>query len=282
MSANFNDNNLSNYESKYTRALKIDIGSQLANLQAVGSGIIDEIDYDAKKRRNKRGLMGSKKNTRKIFTDSSEDQYMFADMMQSFKADAEEIKVASINTDGSFTLTVSKDLLGKKGTEIGEIATQSYYNDPVDEKGFTRNAGGASEAAQKEAIKEIITVGRRLDATEEEIAYSLAIARYESWFNKYAAAKSSSAYGIGQFIDKTGAAYGLNQDNRDDLGMQAQVLIEHTQDNLDLAKKRGKSLEYAYKYHHDGPSKDSGGLAKSKEHVIPYIPKYLKMVKEYN
>ena len=64
--------------------------------------------------------------------------------------------------------------------------------------------------------------------------------------------------------------------------MQAQALIEHTQDNLDLAKKRGKSLEYAYKYHHDGPSKDSGGLAKSKEHVIPYIPKYLKMVKEYN
>ena len=53
MSANFNDNNLSNYESKYTRALKIDIGSQLANLQAVGSGIIDEIDYDAAKRKSK-------------------------------------------------------------------------------------------------------------------------------------------------------------------------------------------------------------------------------------
>ena len=45
-------------------------------------------------------------NTRKIFTDSSEDQYMFADMMQSFKADAEEIKVASINTDGSFEYKV--------------------------------------------------------------------------------------------------------------------------------------------------------------------------------
>ena len=59
MSKNFNDN-LSNYESKYTRAHKTDISGQLANLQAVGSGIINEIDYDAAQRKSKRGLMGSK------------------------------------------------------------------------------------------------------------------------------------------------------------------------------------------------------------------------------
>ena len=280
MSANFNDN-LSNYKSKYSGVFKPNIDGQLANLQAVGAGIRDEIDYDAAKRKSKRGLMGTQ-SAKKISPEPTEDQYMFSGMMQSFKSDAEEIKVANLNADGTFTLTVSKDLLGKKGTETGGIATQSYYNDPISEKGFTRSAGGAPEAAQKEAIKEIITVGRRLDATDEEIAYALATVRYESGFNKYAAAKSSSAYGLGQFINDTGSSYGLNQTNRDDLGMQAQALIEHTQYNLDLAKERGKGLEYAYKYHHDGPSKDSGGLAKSKKHVIPYVQKYLKVVKEFN
>ena len=63
--------------------------------------------------------------------------------------------------------------------------------------------------------------------------------------------------------------------------MQAQALIEHTQYNFDLAKKRGKGLEYVYKYHHDGPSKDLGGLALAKKNVIPYLDGFRKIVENF-
>ena len=175
---------------------------------------------------------------------------------------------------------LSRSLLGKKGSQTGEVASQSYYNDPINKEGFTRNAGGAPDADQLNAIEEIITVGRRLDATEEEIALALSFARHESGFNIYAAAKSSSAYGLGQFLDSTGSSYGLTEDNKDDLSMQAQALIEFTQYNVELSEKRGKGLEYVYKYHHDGPNKNSGGLAKSKKHIMPFYPKYLELVRE--
>ena len=119
MTANFNDN-LSNYESKYTRALKTNISGQLANLQSVGAGIIDEIDYDAAKRKSKRGLMGSK-SAKKISSEPTEDQYPFSGMMQSFKSDAEEIRVANLNVDEAFELgnidTRATTIVEDDGTE---------------------------------------------------------------------------------------------------------------------------------------------------------------------
>ena len=111
---------------------------------------------------------------------------------------------------------------------------------------------------------------------------SLAIARHESGFNIYAAAKSTSAYGLGQFIDSTGKGYGLDSNNRDDLGMQAQALVQHTMDNFQRAEDRNRGLEYVYKYHHDGPTEDYGGLSIGKKNVMPYYKKYLKLVKDYN
>ena len=187
---------------------------------------------------------------------------------------------SSALTTGLDLDNLNENLLGKKGSQAGKVASQSYYNDPIAKEGFTRNAGGAPESDQLNAIEEIITVGRRLDATEEEIALALSFARYESGFNIYAAARSSSAYGLGQFIDDTGSSYGLNEGNKDDLSMQAQALIEFTQYNVGLSEKRGKGLEYVYKYHHDGPNKNSGGLSKSKEHIMPFYQKYLKLVRE--
>ena len=109
MSKNFNEN-LSNYESKYTRARKTDISGLLANLQAVGAGIRDEIDYDAAKRKSKRGLMGTQ-SAKKISPEPTEDQYMFSGMMQGFKNDAEkikeEIKVASVNKEEAFKFSIN-------------------------------------------------------------------------------------------------------------------------------------------------------------------------------
>ena len=110
MSANFNDN-LSNYKSKYSGVFKPNIDGQLANLQAVGSGIRDEIDYDAAKRKSKRGLMGTQ-SAKKISPEPTEDQYMFSGMMQSFKSDAEEIKVASVNKEEAFKFSINSKTEG--------------------------------------------------------------------------------------------------------------------------------------------------------------------------
>ena len=202
-----------------------------------------------------------------------------------------ESMVDAVNASLSDTPSVSEGnpelpplterLYGKKGTGNNKVVSHSYYNDPLDVEGFTRSAGGAPKEEQEKAIRTIIETGRSLDASDEEIAYALATARTESGFNIYAAARSSSAYGLGQFLNETGKSYGLNQDNRDDIQMQAQALIEFTQYNFDLAKKRGKGLEYVYKYHHDGPSQDSGGLALSKKNVMPYLDDFRKIVENF-
>tara|TARA_R110002167_G_scaffold119832_4_gene297401 strand:- start:870 stop:1778 length:909 start_codon:yes stop_codon:yes gene_type:complete len=176
---------------------------------------------------------------------------------------------------------LKEELYGKKGSSNDKVVDWSHYNDDIPEEGYTRNSGGAPKAVQQSIIKKIIEVGRTLQATDEEIAYSLATARYESGFNPYAAAKKSSAYGLGQFIRKTGKFYNLNQENRDDVNMQAQALVEHTMDNFRTASNKNYSKAHVYALHHDGPSLNKDGLSKSREHIMPYIPKYLKIVEGY-
>jgi len=196
-------------------------------------------------------------------------------------SDTPSVSSDSVSGDTPELPPLTERLYGKKGTGNNKVVSHSYYNDPLDIEGFTRSAGGAPKEDQEKAIRTIIETGRSLDASDEEIAYALATARTESGFNIYAAARSSSAYGLGQFIDKTGQSYGLNKENRDDIQMQAQALIEHTQYNFDLAKKRGKGLEYVYKYHHDGPSQDLGGLSLSKKNVMPYLDDFRKIVENF-
>ena len=211
--------------------------------------------------------------------------YGYSDFQKEMTEDSRNFDTSSLDSgppiEDTPPLNLSSPLYGKKGTEKGEVASNSYYDNPVPESGYTRNAGGAPKEAQEAAIKEIIRVGRTLEATPEQIAYALATARYESGFNIYAAAKSTSAYGLGQFIDATGGKYGLNESNMNDLGMQAQALIEHTIDNFEMAKKKGYDTSYVYALHHDGPSLNKGGLALSKEHIMPFVPKYKKLLETY-
>jgi hypothetical protein len=197
-------------------------------------------------------------------------------------SDLKNMVTEPVSDEGPATLSaLTKKLYGKKGTETGDVVSHSYYNDPISEEGFTRNAGGAPKESQEEAIKTIIRVGRSLEATDDEIAYALATARYESGFNKFAAAKSSSAYGLGQFINKTGEAYGLSQENRDDIEMQAQALVEHVLDNFAMAEKKGLGTEYVYALHHDGPALDRDGLQKSRKNVMPFLAEYKKVVENF-
>ena len=227
------------------------------------------------------GLGGLRKVRNEVVYDDTVLNQVLKDAstMNLLKEEMNTFKEETSSNDSS-VLVIPESLYGKKGTEKGKVAANSYYNKPVP-KGFTRNAGGAPKESQEAAIKEIIRVGRTLEATPEQIAYALATARYESGFNIYASAKSTSPGGLGQFINETGGAYGLNSENREDLGMQAQALIEHTMDNFDMAAKKGYDKSYVYALHHDGPKLNKGGLAISKKHIMPLVSQYQKLLETY-
>lgn len=173
------------------------------------------------------------------------------------------------------------DIPKAAGYKQKDVVSYSYYNKPLVEggtRGNSRKGGDASEAVQKRAISAIVKAGQDAGMSADDIALTLAIARHESGFNPDAAAGTTSAHGLGQFVNDTGTIYGINDDNRWDLDTQAKALVAHTIDNIKLAESRGKPRSYVYKYHHDGPSKDYGGLATSTKNVMPYVDRFKEML----
>ena len=163
------------------------------------------------------------------------------------------------------------------------IKSWSHYREPIDQSdyrlhGNSRRWGDATPEVQSRVIDTIIESAREKGLTPRETAHVLAIARVESGFNPDAAAGTTSASGLGQFIDKTGNHYHLNNRNRFDVGAQSDALVDHYIDNRTLAHKRGQGEEYIYKYHHDGPTRDYGGLTLSEKKVMPYVDKYERFV----
>lgn len=165
----------------------------------------------------------------------------------------------------------------------------SYYALPII-RGASRAAGNsrihgdASHDVQKKAIDAIIEAANKHKLGQRETAYVLAMARVESGFNPDAAAGTTTASGLGQFVRATGWGYGLNDSNRFDLTSNADALVRHFINNRDIAKHRGfagNELEIKiYQYHHDGagtasnPAKDRGGRNISINQVIPLTNKY--------
>lgn len=133
---------------------------------------------------------------------------------------------------------------------------------------------------QSRVIDALIESSRQRGLTPRETAHVLAIARIESGFNPDAAAGTTSASGLGQFIDGTGRHYGLNNCNRFDTNDSSDALVRHFIDNRDLARSRGQGEAHIYKYHHDGPTRDYGGLGLANREVIPRLDQYEQFVRE--
>lgn len=165
-----------------------------------------------------------------------------------------------------------------KGGTPSKVEAWSRYDDPIPQDGQphgnSRRHGDASPAVQERVINTIIAEGLKQGLSKDDIAHVLAIARIESGFNPDAAAGQSSASGVGQFIAKTGASYGLNDANRFDLATNTRALVEHYRDNKALAMEKGQDAAWVYKYHHDGPKLNSGGLGLAQKEVLPYARAY--------
>lgn len=147
-----------------------------------------------------------------------------------------------------------------------QIVKHSHYKEPVDQRpgrlaGKSRIWGDASLEVQKQVIDKLIATGKAGGMNVRRVAMLLAMAKIESGFNPDAAAGTTSASGLGQFIDDTGEAYGLDKSNRFDVDANAKALFAYFLTNEKLAKKRGKPDVWVYKYHHDGPTNDYGGEA---------------------
>jgi len=165
-----------------------------------------------------------------------------------------------------------------------QIEPWSHYREPIDETrtlhGQSRRWGDASPEVQSRVIDSLIESSREAGLTPRETAYVLAIARVESGFNPDAAAGTTSASGLGQFIDRTGKHYGLNNANRFDVDAQSDALVAHFVENRNLARDRGQGEDYIYKYHHDGPTRDYGGLGLSQRKVAPHLDEYEQFVNQ--
>lgn len=183
-----------------------------------------------------------------------------------------------------------KDILvPKKGAAYRDeqVVSHSYYKTDIDTSkeiyGRSRIWGDIELKFQDRVISKIIDQSILLDVDTHDIAIIIAIARIESGFNPDAAAGTTSASGLGQFIKRTGKTYGLDDSNRFKVEDNSKALINHSLDNKRLALKREKEdIDlWIYKYHHDGPSKDYGGLSLSKNKVLPWVPKIEPLVRKY-
>ncbi|WOB50853.1 peptidoglycan DD-metalloendopeptidase family protein [Xanthomonas hydrangeae] len=181
--------------------------------------------------------------------------------------------------------TIYTEMLQPRGAAYSSdrIKPWSHYREPIDSAdgrlhGESRRWGDASPQTQSRVIDSLIDASQDAGLSSRETAYVLAIARVESGFNPDAAAGTTSASGLGQFIDRTGAHYGVTTSNRFDVQTQSQALVQHFIDNRDLARSRGQDEDYIYKYHHDGPSKDYGGLALSRREIAPHLDNYTQFV----
>ena len=172
--------------------------------------------------------------------------------------------------------------LGKEYRD-DQVVSNSYYKTEIldrPNKGNSRIGGDVSIEVQERAMKSIVSEGIRQGMNERQIAMTLAIARHESGFNPDAAAGTTTAHGLGQFVNKTGNSYGLDDTNRWIMEEQAKALVTHTLDNYKLAENRNQGEEYVYKYHHDGASKDFGGLGLSQKFVMPNVETYVNFVRQ--
>jgi putative chitinase len=170
-------------------------------------------------------------------------------------------------------------IYASKGLSYRTLVDHSHYATPIindnQPRGNSRIWGDASFEVQRASIEAIRAEASKAGMTVEQEAMVLAIAYVESGFNPDAAAGTTSAQGLGQFIRRTGAHYGLTDTNRWDVQEQARALVEHTLDNYAAAWRAGLGVEYVYARHHDGSfSNQYGGVDLAKERVMPLAQRF--------
>lgn len=186
----------------------------------------------------------------------------------------EEVALGALGGDDPF-----KDFYASRGLAYTRVVDHSYYNSPISgtDRGNSRIHGDAKISVQKKSIDALRAAAAGL--TTEETAMVLAIAKHESGFNPDAAAGTTSAHGLGQFINTTGLAYGLDDQNRWNVAEQARALVAHTRDNYQAVRAASKDDSWVYAKHHDGNLKgENTGHTTSVNNVMPLYLEALEIL----
>lgn len=176
-------------------------------------------------------------------------------------------------------------LTERPGGQPKETASYSHFNDPITFfdgalHGNSRRWGDAPAETQNAVISEILNQTSLRGWSTLNQSFALALARVESGFNPDAAAGSTSASGIGQLIDATASALGLQSESRFSIQGNVGAMLDLIDQNRLIAEERfpgstetagGLALQYAL--YHDGPSLNYGGLEIAQQQVVPWAEK---------
>lgn len=180
-------------------------------------------------------------------------------------------------------------LVSERGSAYREsqITRYSHYKDPISVGsdqlcGRSRIWGDVSLETQAQVVSTVIDHLKQEGFSRSEICYALAVCRVESGFNPDAAAGTTSASGLGQFIDSTrdvlcGRA-GIENTGPFCMSVNLHCLTESLKESFRFADKRvaagdtAARYRLAYAYHHDGPSLKHGGAAIADKKILPRLP----------
>lgn len=167
------------------------------------------------------------------------------------------------------------------------IAINSHYSDSISNnifQGNSRNWGDANNEVKLRSLNQIIDEAKKQSLNDREIALALSVTYIESGFNPDAAASSTSASGLGQFINKTGAAYGLNKDNRFNIIDNSKALVSELKYNIDRFRNDTSTDEeskhsMAYAGYHDGANITDETILMSENKIPTLEEKFYKYLK---
>ena len=168
-----------------------------------------------------------------------------------------------------------------------QVIAKSHYKMPIDNSpgrlaGNSRRHGDASRDTQKAVIDILVDAATVNGLDRKDLAMLLAMAHVESGFNPDAAAGTTTASGLGQFVDATAKIYGITTDaERFDAKQGASALVMHYLENKRVSRRHYSGREMyvmIYALHHDGPSLAYGGRAISEAEVMPKYDLYLENI----
>ncbi|QQR69456.1 MAG: transglycosylase SLT domain-containing protein [Alphaproteobacteria bacterium] len=174
-----------------------------------------------------------------------------------------------------------------------QVIKESHYNDPIDRTagrlaGRSRKVGDADPDVQMKVIDMVIQTGQEKGMSNSGVAFILSIIREESGFNPDAAAGTTTAAGLGQFInttwkENTSVSTPVGQAGQFDAYISIQTMVSFFNKIKDKCERQGLGPEYYYAFYHDGLGSsfvkgvDTPGTLLSRQDIIPFYNKVMNI-----
>lgn len=173
-----------------------------------------------------------------------------------------------------------------------QIKSYSLYNKPIDKgledlKGNSRRWGDASSEVKRESMSALLNESMKRGLSKSKASFVLATSYVESGFNPDAAASSTSAGGLGQFVKKTARACGLDGMEVFDVKEASSATVRYIKNIFDKVTKKEPNISESdlfvdsYSHYHDGGIINSETEEKiSRAKVLPLVGEFETWIDE--